>query len=249
MTDFFSALELELHGAAERRPRRPVGLGQALGALAALILLASAGLVALAVLRGGGDDGDTAQLAGAREPDPVGTVIPKGEGKPAMGRQRIVVANGVAPVNGPWQIEVNRTKGQRDTSGQVMWHRGWCMAIQLLDPPDRNISRSGFCGAPRSLGFRKTPGFSSSQTVGPSKPMPKEILVWGRVPDRAELVVVSAPGGKRIEVKPTDGPESFPGRFYVIPVKPPMQGARLNWLDSDGKPGSRRHRLLPPISR
>ena len=102
MTDFFSALELELHAAAKRRPRRAVGVAQALGALAAVALLASAVLVASAVLGGGGDGGgDTAQLAGATEPDPVGTIIPRGEGKPPRGRRTIVVANGVAPVSGP----------------------------------------------------------------------------------------------------------------------------------------------------
>jgi hypothetical protein len=248
MNDFFGALELELRAAAERRPRQRIGLAQAFGALAA------AGLVAVAVVLvgaiAGGGDGDTAQVAGARQPDPVGTVIPKGEGNPPRGRRTLVVANGVAPVMGPWQIEVNRTKGQRDTHGQVMWHKGYCLSINLLDPPDRNLrGRSGFCGAPRSLGFRKTPGFSRAQGVTRSKPPMKEVLVWGRVPDRAEKVVIAAPGHSRIEVVPSDGPKTFPGRFYAIPVKPPMQGARINWLDENGKPGSRGIGLMPPISR
>jgi hypothetical protein len=247
MTDFFSALELELQVAADRRPRRPIGVGAGLGALAAVALLALAVMVAFAV--SGGGDGDTARVTGAPKPDPVGTIIPRGEGKPPRGRRTIVVANGVAPVTGAWQIEVSRTKGQRDTSGQVMWHRGWCMWITVFDPPNRpGIGRSGFCGSPKNLGFRKTPGFSRAQTVAQSKPRPKEILVWGRVPDRAEKVVISAPGHSSIEIVPSDGPESFPGRFYAIPVKPPMEGARINWLDAEGKPGSRGIRLLPPIT-
>jgi hypothetical protein len=251
MSDFFGALELELRAAAERRPRRPVGVGQALGAVAVLVLLATAVGVAMTVA--GGGDNQPAHLAGARQPDPVGTVIPKGEGKPPRQARTLVVASGVAPVSGPWQIEVNRTKGERDTNGEVMWHRGYCMSIVLLDPPDRKlITSSGFCGSPRSLGFRKTPGFSRSQTVGPHKPLPREILVWGRVPDRAEKVVIRAPGIIRIVSTPTDGPESFPGRFYAIPVRPlkkGMPGARVNWLDADGKPGSRGIRLMPPLSR
>jgi hypothetical protein len=48
---------------------------------------------------------------------------------------------------------------------------------------------------------------------------------------------------------PQDGPKNFPGRFYGIPVKPPMQGARINWLDANGQPGSRGIALMPPISR
>jgi hypothetical protein len=262
MTDFFSALEQELHAAAERRPRRPVGVGQALGALVVVALLAMAVAVAFGVVGAGGSgvDGDRGQVAGAPKPDPVGTVIPRGEGKPPRGRRTIVVANGVAPVTGPWQMEVNRTSGQRDTSGRVMWHRGWCLFMTVLDPPEGQggPGRSGFCGGPKSLGFRKTPGFSRAQNPVQTRPAPREteVLVWGRVPDRAEKVVISAPNGKRIEAEPTDGPESFPGRFYGIPVNVRLrgkhsnwQGARINWLDADGRPGSRGISMMPPISR
>jgi len=247
MTDFFSALELELHAAAGRSPRRAVSVGQAIGGLAAAALLAVAILLVVAV--SGGGDGDTAQVSGARTPDPVGTVIPKGEGNPPRTARSLVVANGVAPVSGPWQIEVSRTKGERDTHGVVMWHEGYCLTIVLLDPPGRNmVGGSGFCGGPRSLGFRKTPGFSRAQTVAPSKPRPREILVWGRVPDRAAKVVITAPGRRDIAVVPKNGPKTFPGRFYAIPVRPPRPGARINWRDATGHPGSRGIRLMPPIA-
>jgi len=248
MSDFFGALELELHEAAKRRPRRQIGVGQALGLLAAAALLGVAVLLVAAV--SGGGDGRPAHLTGAPQPDPVGTVIPKGEGNPPRTARTLVVANGVAPVSGPWQIEVSRTKGERDTRGVVMWHKGYCLWIALLDPPDRNLGgSSGFCGSPRSLGFRKTPGFSRAQTAAPSRPRPKEILVWGRVPDRAAKVVITAPGRRPIVVVPADGPRTFPGRFYAIPVKPPRPGARINWLDATGRPGSRGIGLMPPIAR
>ena len=248
MTDFFSALELELHAAAGRRPRRMVTVGQALGTLAAAALLATAVLLVVTVSGGGEGDGDTAHVTGATKPDPIGTRIPKEQ--TAYGTGALVVANGTAPVNGPWQIEVSRTNGERDTSGEWMWHRGYCTWLKLLDPPGRDrVSVSGHCGAPRSLGFRKTPGFSRAQSVAPSKPLPREILVWGRVPDRAEKVVITAPGRRDIVVVPKDGPKTFPGRFYGIPVKPPRPGARINWLDASGHPGSRGIRLMPPIAR
>jgi hypothetical protein len=48
---------------------------------------------------------------------------------------------------------------------------------------------------------------------------------------------------------PEDGPKTFPGQYYAIPVKPPRQGARINWLDGNGRPGSRGIGLMPPISR
>ncbi len=246
MTDFFSALELELHAAAGRSPRRRVSVAQPLGALAAAALLAIAVLLVLAVSDGG--DRDSAQVTGAPTPDPVGTHLPPNQ--TLYGKGALVVANGTAPVNGPWQIEVSHTAGERDTKGQVMWHRGYCLWIHLLDPPGRQEGgRSGFCGSPRSLGFRKTPGFSRAQTVAPSKPRPREILVWGRVPDRAAKVVIRAPGRKTIIVVPKDGPRTFPGRFYAIPVRPPRPGARINWLDASGHSGSRGIRLMPPIAR
>ncbi len=247
MSDFFGALELELHAAAERRPRRPVSVGQVLGALAGTALVAMAVAVVVAV-SGGGDGGDSGQVTGGRAPDPVGTVIPKSETD--YETRALVVANGTAPVHGPWQIEVSRTSGERAPDGTMMWPAGYCLWLNVLDPPDKTTGgRSGHCGSPRSLGFRKTPGFSRAQGPARARPRPNEVLVWGRVPDRATKVVITAPGRRRIAVLPEEGPKTFPGQYYVIPVKPPMPGARINWLDPNGRPGSRGIGLMPPIAR
>ena len=247
MSDFFGALELELHAAAERRPRRPVSVGQVLGALAGTALVAMAAAVVVAVSSGGDGGGESGQVTGGRAPDPVGTVIPKSETH--YETRALVVANGTAPVSGRWQIEVSRTKGERATDGTLMWGKGYCMWLNVLDPPDESGGRSGHCGSPRSLGFRKTPGFSRGQGMTTSRPPAKEVLVWGRVPDRAARVVITAPGRRRIAIVPEEGPKTFPGRFYVIPVKPPRPGARINWLDASGRPGSRGIGLMPPIAR
>jgi hypothetical protein len=246
MNDFFGALELELRAAATRRPRPRLNVGQAVGALAAIGLLALAVGTALIVL--GGDE-DAPRGPAAVRPDPVGTVIPKGEGNPRREARTVVVANGVAPWTGPWQLEVSRSKGfSHPDTGEVLEPPGYCLMFNALAPPDPSlIGRSGFCGGPRSLGFRKTPGFSRGQP-GSTRTV-KEVVVWGRVPERAATVVITAPGGTRIEAKPTDGPKTFPGRFYGIPVKPGLPGARINWLDEDGRPGSRGIRLMPPITR
>jgi hypothetical protein len=248
MNDFFGTLELELRAAAERQPRRLPDLRVAPAAAIAVTLVAFAIATALVVL--GGDEGSPrpAPLAGAVRPDPVGTVIPKGEG----GRESrtLVVANGAAPWTGPWQLEVGRTKGfSHPDTGEVLQPAGYCLMFNALDPPDNSlIGRSGFCGGPRTLGFRKTPGFSRAQVGGVLRRL-KEVVVWGRVPDRAAKVVITAPGGTRIAATPTDGPRTFPGRYYVIPVKPPLPGARINWLDEHGRRGSRGIGLMPPITR
>jgi hypothetical protein len=248
MSDFFGALERELHAAAERSPRRPVSVGQVLGAVAATALVAIAVALVVAVSTGGDGGGDSAQVTGGRAPDPVGTTIPKSETD--YETRALVVANGRAPVSGPWQIEVSRTDGERAPDGTLLWPAGYCLWLNVLDPPDESAGgRSGHCGSPRSLGFRKTPGFSRAQGLTRVKPLAKEVLVWGRVPDRATAVVITAPGHRRIEVVPEEGPKTFPGQYYAIPVKPPMQGARINWLDTNGRPGSRGIGLMPPISR
>jgi hypothetical protein len=222
-------------------------VGQALGIVGAAALVAVA-LALTMTVRGGGDE--SGRVTGAERPDPVGTVIPKAE--TPYESDALVVANGRAPVTGPWQLEVSRTKGERDTEGHVMWPAGYCFFIRLLDPPNgRPGPTSGHCGSPRSLGFRKTPGFSRSQNnpSNVSARPPKEIIVWGRVPDRAERVVITAPDGLRIVRRPKDGPKTFPGRYYGIPVSPGHPGARINWLDASGRPGSRGIRLMPPITR
>jgi hypothetical protein len=183
----------------------------------------------------------------------VGTVIPKGEGTPPRDARSTVVATGTAPVSGPWQLEVWRNHGGPAPKGEA---RGRCLFIQLLDPPSGDLNGlTGFCGG---LGFRKTPGFSRMQKdLDRVRRLPDgtlerkraaEVLVFGRVPERARQVVITADGGKTITVEPGEGPKSIRGDFFVIPVKPGLGHARINWIDEQGKPGSRGIRLMPPIT-
>jgi hypothetical protein len=253
-SDFFGALGLELHAAARRSPRRRTRLGDVGGVAAAAVLLAAAVLVALVVLRGGGD---SPTAPAAVEPAPIGTVIPKGKGEPPREADSTVLATGRAPLLGPWQMETHWGKALKDPkTGEVYNPAGPCLMLYPLDPPGRTFGASGFCGPVRNFGFRKTPGFSRAQVNVPApgrrpdgrRVRVREVLVYGRVPDRAVTVVITAPGGTRVEVAATDGPEAVPGRFYGIPLKPGLPGARINWLDKDGKPGSRGIRLMPPVT-
>jgi hypothetical protein len=185
-------------------------------------------------------------------------VIEKGEGRPWRDSTSTVVATGTAPVVGPWQLEVSGHPGARGRP---------CLFIVPLDPSDRLVvgGRSGFCGPgfPQGvLGFRKTPGFSRAQFNVPppgrrsdgSRIRVREVLVYGRVPERAAAVVITAERGVRIEVEPGEGPKrlggdrSLRGDFFVIPVKPGLGRARVNWLDRGGRPGSRGIALMPPIT-
>jgi hypothetical protein len=257
MSDFFARLELQLRTAAERPPRRLSGwTREARRAAAALVvvLVLAAAVVPVLLLLGGGADRTTAPSHSGQAPPPVGTVIPKGEGTPPRPADSTVVATGRAPLTGPWQLEVTRSTGLKDPkTGETYEPEGLpCLYIHPLDPPELTSPLSGQCGV-----FPRTPGFGRVQLDVPSAVRSpdgrarrvKEVLVYGRVPERAVAVVVTAAGGVRIEAKPEQGPKGVPGNFYVIPVKPGMRRARINWINRDGKEGSRGIELLPPASR
>jgi len=94
---------------------------------------------------------------------------------------------------------------------------------------------------PRTPGFSRVVHALFNRVGQPAR----EVLVFGRTPDGATKVVLTADGGIRIEVEPFPGPEGVEGGFYLIPVKPGMEHARVNWLDREGNEGSRGLELLP----
>lgn len=251
MNDFFGALELELREAGQRSPRRRTRPGDVAGVVAAAALLAAAVIVVL-VATGGGEPSRTAPVA--VKPDPVGTVIPKGEGTPPRRSRSVVVATGTAPGVGPWQMEASRSSALRDPdSGELYQPAGLrCLSLVPVDPKDRPVGYSGGCGE-----FSRTPGFSRGQVPEMYLRSPDEkarrstrpVLVYGRVPEQAVRVVVTAPDGLRREARPLEGPKGASSDFYAISVRPGHPHARVNWLDENGKPGSRGIELMPPITR
>jgi hypothetical protein len=253
MNDFFGTLELELREAGQRSPRRGTRPGDVAGVVAAAALLAAAVAVVL-VLVGGGQTSRTTPAA--VKPEPVGTVIPKGEGHPPREADSTVLATGSAPRFGPWQLETHHGKALKDPkTGEVYNGAGPCLMLYPLDPPAHTFPASGFCG-PGNMGFRKTPGFSRAQVSVPAggtradgtRVRVREVIVYGRAPERATAVVITS-RNIRIRARLQEGPKSVRGDFYAIAVKPPLGGARINWLEEHGKPGSRGISLMPPITR
>jgi hypothetical protein len=254
VSDFFGALELELRAAARRPPRRQIRLGTVIGALAGAALLAAA-VVVVAAISGGGD-GDSAQVTSGAKPDPVGTVIPKGAGDPPRNSRSTVVASGTSPGVGSWQMEVSRSTPIKDPdSGELYQPAGLrCVWLFPLGSGREEFGRgSGQCGE-----FPRTPGFSRLQLSEMILVRDRErnerlrrppVLVYGRVPERATRVVVSAPDGLRLSARPHEGPKSARGDFYAIPVPRGHPRARVNWVKNDGSEGSRGIELLPPITR
>ncbi len=256
MSDFFGALELELRAAAERRPRRRVSIGQALGGLAAAALLATAVALVLAVSGGGdGARGDPAHVTGGPKLDPVGTVIPKGEGNPPRTRRSVVVATGTQRIAGPWQLEIQPSPLLRDDNGEVIQPAGLtCVQLYMPDPPKiLGPTGSGYCGEqPRTPGFTRGQAtlYGDRVVPGTNRAKPELVMLYGRAPERAEHVLITTkPQRLRMRSPVLDGPDNIRGDFYVVAVPTHIgRSARINWLDKDGKPGSRGTELLPPVA-
>jgi hypothetical protein len=251
MSDFFGALELELRAAADRRPRRPITVGQGLGAVAAAALLAVAVGVVIAVSGGGG--GHPAQVTSGPKLDPIGTVIPKGEGRPPRPERSVVVATGTMRYAGPWQLEIQPSQ-LIEYKGEVVQRAGLpCLWLYLPEAPEiPEPTASGYCGAqPRTPGFTRggaTLPVRTHRRDGARVPV-KQVLVYGRTPERAKYVRVTVPDGLRLRRPVHEGPKNMRGDYYVIAVPPHLgRGVRINWLDENMKPGSRGTRLLPPVS-
>jgi hypothetical protein len=175
-------------------------------------------------------------------------VIPKGQGYPPRSKRSVVVATGTARYAGPWQLEIQGSE-RLTWKGEVIQPAGLtCVYLYLLDPPGRaRIGGGGYCGEqPR------TPGFTRGQQNVYEFPQAKtrQVLIYGRTPERAEYVLITTkPAGLRMRSPVVEGPENMRGKYYVLAVPPHIgRSARINWLDKDGKPGSRGTELLPPAA-
>jgi hypothetical protein len=101
------------------------------------------------------------------------------------------------------------------------------------------------------MGFRKTPGFSGARVAVP--PAGKRADGTPRAHARGTRLRSHAGtrDRRRGHIAEDPHPHSAPGGrdFYGITVGPPMEGARINWLDENGRPGSRGIRLDAPVTR
>ena len=224
MNDFFGTLEVELRAAAERRPRRTLPVS----AVAVAVLLAVALTPIVFVLARGDEEANAPRQNSAGE-----VRIP---GFPGA----TVVATGTSSVGGRWEMFTYRSERLADPeSGEVYQPAGLrCLGLRVLVPGG---GLGGQCGE-----FPRTPGFSRLQhTVRDRAGDPREILVYGRVPEDAALVRVTLAGREAVEIKPIEGPADERGDFYLVGVAPHDRG-RVNWIDAEGNEGSVGQELLPP---
>ena len=123
----------------------------------------------------------------------------------------------------------------------------------LVDPPrQQGLGGGGYCGDQR-----RTPGFTrgqfdvpaSGRMAGGNRIRTKQVLIYGRTPERAKYVVVTVPDSLRMRSPVQDGPKNLRGNYYLVAVPAHIgRGARINWLDENEKPGSRGNVLFPPVT-
>jgi hypothetical protein len=163
----------------------------------------------------------------------VGSVIPGGKptGPPEnrLDVDETILASGIAPVAGPWQIRTYKSKGIV-YQGEVLEQAGApCIRLVLTDPPAGTLlTGSGFCGEAGNSGFdiADVPVRDSSGRV--------VVLLFGHTPEGAAGVELTAGGGKRIRVDTLEGPADVPGDVWEMTVPPDLENARVDWLHQDG---------------
>jgi hypothetical protein len=156
-----------------------------------------------------------------------------------------VVATGTAPVAGPWRMLVSESRRGMAQGGDIYEAEGLpCIDIRLLHAPRGGSLGGGACGE-----IRETPGFFRAQHSVPSKPggPVKEILLYGRAPERADTVEVSVRDSVKVAVKTRRGASGVPGRYWLIAAPARLiEGGRVYWVDRDtGKRGLGLE-VLPP---
>jgi hypothetical protein len=153
-----------------------------------------------------------------------------------------VVGTGRTPIAGPWRMAIYESE-RHVVDGDLYEPEGLpCIELSLLDPPDGFPQRGGGCGVQP-----KTPGFTRGQARYPRAVGGgvRELVMYGRAPDRAARVEVDA-GGRKLSTRAFEGPAGVPGRFWLI-ARPPRDfaGGHVYWVDRDGERGSRRVEVLP----
>jgi hypothetical protein len=234
--DFFDRLEEELRRAAERPPRR-------LLPPPAVVVIAALAVGALAlipiVLVGGGQERPEPSKAGPGL-SPIGTILPKGSGRPRRTDPSMVVAHGKTKLTGLWQLEVSKYPAAVPGSKEPAMQAGNCLILyKPLNPRYGGPTHGGYCG-PNQISSPTTPGFTRQQVL-----FPRRWVIFGRAPRRASKVVVTVPGEPRREVELVPAPPGFKrwagfdASFYLVVVskRDIDNGAQVNWLDASGRPG------------
>jgi hypothetical protein len=206
MTPRIPELKGELVAAAGRQSRRRVHVP----GRAALVAVAGGLLVAGAA-------------GAATGVFPIGTEVPTPREEQSDGLRytsdRTVVAAGETPHAGQWRLLIVRSS------------EGPCLGFQAQG-----------MGGPRSewqpveespIGEGCAPGsrdFEAGMWTNPDEP-----LVYGRAPEQAAAVRVTAADGSERTGQLQEGPPDVRGDFYVVALPAGVDAREIGWVDTDGR--------------
>lgn len=160
---------------------------------------------------------------------------------------RVVVAEGIAPVAGPWRMTISESRGSVTDEGDLYEPEGLPgIELSLPNPPGARPQRSGGSGL-----IRNAPGFSRGQTTlragqGTIKDKVLGIVLYGRAPERADHVRIAAAGGVRLLVKTRKGPPGVPGRFWFVATSLKLRDGHMRWVDTSSGEEGPAVAVLPP---
>jgi hypothetical protein len=221
--EILAILARQLGAASQRARRRPAwrtrwARSSLAIALAALLVAGGAAVAATRIL----SVGDTIPAGGPGGPPENRTNVPQ-----------TIVAKGITPVAGPFQITTYGSAGVSD-EGEVLEPRGLpCLELNLTDPPPTPTIGSAFCGR----GLRERFTVSTLEVLGVGGR--KELIVWGSLPADARAARVVADGDEQIPVQRFDGPTDYPGDVWAAALSAGHSSVRAEWVRANGSQGDR----------
>jgi len=203
-------LERDLRIAAQRRRWGPRVLPRGRRA-------AALGVVAAAIATGGAGAATGLVKIGRQEPTPKER---QADGL-LYAAPRTLVAAGRAPTAGRWEMTV--------TTSDV----GPCLGLRLLDEPPGGGGLGEGCGNDATFTVGST---SNGFPVDRPELANRWKLVYGRAPEEAVRVELSAANGLRQSVATHDGPPEIYGDFYLLEAPGKIKDATVRAFDADGRP-------------
>jgi hypothetical protein len=171
----------------------------------------------------------------------VGDVIPAGTDTGAPDYQRpveqVVVAQGTAPVAGPWRMTSYKSEQLVDSRGEEMQPAGLpCLRLVLTDPP-AGVAQIGrwSCGA-------SDDSFAAAELPVLDAAGRAEMILFGRAPESAREILLTASGRSALRSPTEEGPPDFRGDPWVIAVPPGLgqRAPQLGWIGENGAVASAR---------
>lgn len=153
---------------------------------------------------------------------PIGSLL-EGDGftNGASDVDETVVASGVAPKSGRWQMTAFESEQGAE-----------CLKLELLDVAagSRDGPRSsGYCGYIATTGALGHGTAEAGERRG-------EVILFGRAPDQARSVQLTGSNGVEVTMSTQTATAGMPGTYWLIAAPRGVEDARVRFLGADDRP-------------